>query len=625
MSSGEQNEPMLLLTSPLGDDTLPVQVGTLHAIELHAVEEISSPFKAVVTVVSSEGSIDPQELLYQSVGLTIRRPPREDRYINGVVRRMDAIGQARRDRWMYRLRVVPRLWFLGQAEDSRIFQNMNAQEILQKIFNEHGVRPVDFRIYRNSPVREYTTQYNETDLAFVQRLMQESGWFYFFEHTKTAHTLVITDGNEAFKPVSAPPHWVIHEGNNVDVFDRWDETNATAHGEVWLQDYDPTKPTTPVEGKEDTTLPTAGPSQRDVYNWPALTMDKQIAADRAKFRIQHAEVVSALCHGHGYDHEFEPGRRFTLARNPFTGAEGVEYAVRSVSHDATDDTWIAGAGKGHYENSFTCFLQRTPWRDDARNTRPLMAGIFPAIVLGDSGEEIHADALGRIKVRLMFDHRKETVAGMAIWVRVIQPWAGNSWGWQHLPRVGTEVAVAFMSGDPDNPVVAGGVYNEVMQPVFPVPSEQTKSGIRSRSTLRGGTQDYSEFSIDDKKGQELVLLHAQKDHKIEVEHDQDATIGNDRKVVTHRNDSLESETGDITITAATSITLRVGASTIKLTPASIAITAPALTFTSEAAMEFAAGAAVNFTVGAAFTVEAAANVTLLTPTFFALPPIPPVV
>jgi type VI secretion system secreted protein VgrG len=213
---------------------------------------------------------------------------------------------------------------------------------------------------------------------------------------------------------------------------------------------------------------------------------------------------------------------------------------------------------------------------------------------------------------------------MAIWVRVIQPWAGNSWGWQHLPRVGTEVAVAFMSGDPDNPVVVGGVYNEVMQPVFPVPSEQTKSGIRSRSTLRGGTQDYSEFSIDDKKGQELVLLHAQKDHKIEVEHDQDATIGNDRKVVTHRNDSLESETGEITITAATSITLRVGASMIKLTPTSIAITAPALTFTSEAAMEFAAGAAVNFTVGAAFVVEATANVTLLTPTFFALPPIPPV-
>jgi len=202
-----------------------------------------------------------------------------------------------------------------------------------------------------------------------------------------------------------------------------------------------------------------------------------------------------------------------------------------------------------------------------------MAGIFPAIVLGDGGEEIHADPLGRVKVRLMFDHRKDTVAGMAVWVRVIQPWAGNTWGWQHLPRVGTEAAVAFMSGDPDNPVIVGGVYNEVMQPVFPVPSEQTKSGMRSRSTLQGGTQDYSEFSIDDKKGQELVLLHAQKDHKIEVEHDQNATIGNDRTVTTRRNDSLTSETGEITITAAKSITLRVGTSIIEMTPESILIEA----------------------------------------------------
>ena len=657
MSSSGRNEPLLLLTSPLGDDTLPVQQGTLHAVALQAVEELSCPFELTLTVVSSERSIDPQELLYQPVGLTIRRPPRgeqssgggtesaatrrnEDRFFNGLVRRMESIGLPRRDRWTYRLEVVPRLWFLSQVEDSRIFQNMNAQEILEKIFNEHGVQPVDFRIYRNKPVREYTTQYNETDLAFAQRLLQETGWFYFFEHTKTTHTLVITDGNEAFQPVSVPPHWVIHAGNNVDVFDQWEESHATAHGEVWLQDYDPTKPTTPVEGREDTTLPTAGAAQREVYNWPALTTENQIAADRAKFRIQHAEVRSALCHGHGSDYEFSPGRRFTLARDPFTQAEGIEYAVQAVRHDAADDTWIAGAEKGRYENSFTCFLQKTPWREDARNTRPVMAGIFPAIVLGDGGEEIHADPLGRVKVRLMFDHRKDTVAGMAVWVRVIQPWAGNTWGWQHLPRVGTEAAVAFMSGDPDNPVIVGGVYNEVMQPVFPVPSEQTKSGMRSRSTLQGGTQDYSEFSIDDKKGQELVLLHAQKDHKIEVEHDQNATIGNDRTVTTRRNDSLTSETGEITITAAKSITLRVGTSIIEMTPESILIEATEISVISKAAMtinagaameigalaaiEVAAGAAMNFSVGAAFIVEAAVNVTLLTPIFFAVPPIPPV-
>lgn len=622
MPADGRNEPTLLLTSPLGDDTQPVEQGTLHAIGLTAVEEISRPFELTLTVVSSERSIDPQELLYQPVGLTLRRPPRPDRFFNGVVRRMEAVGLPRRDRWTYRLEVVPRLWFLSQAEDSRIFQAMTAQEILETIFGEHGVQPVDFRIYRNNPVREYTTQYNETDLAFVQRLLQETGWFYVFEHTKTTHTLVITDGNEAFKPVSVPSHWVIHEGNNVDVFDRWEESHATAHGEVWLQDYDPTRPTTPVEGREDTTLPTAGASRRDVYNWPALTMENQVAADRARFRIQHAEAVAALTRGHGYDHEFAPGRRFTLARDPFTRAEGIDYALRSVRHEATDDTWIAGAAKGRYENGFTCFLQKTPWREDARNTRPVMAGIFPAIVLGNDGEEIHADPLGRIKVRLMFDHRRDTVAGKAIWVRVIQPWAGNTWGWQHLPRVGTEVAVSFMSGDPDNPVVVGGVYNEVMQPVFPVPSQQTKSGLRTRSTLHGGTQDYSEFSIDDRKGQELVFLHAQKDHEVEVENDQTVTI--------RRNQTVTSETGEITVTAARSITLRVGASSIVLTPGSIAINAPAISVTSDAAMSVTAGAtmqlsvgaALNMTVGAAWLATVTGNITFETATFFAPIPIP---
>lgn len=637
MPADRRNEPMLLLTSPLGDDTLPVQQSTLHAIELTAVEELSRPYELSLTVVSTDRSIKPQELLYQPVGLTVRRIPRgadaadrtsrtirppEDRFFHGVVRRMEAIGMARRDRWTYRLEVVPRLWFLAQAEDSRIFQAMTAQEILQTIFAEHGVQPVEFRIYRSNPVREYTTQYNETDLAFAQRLLQESGWFYFFEHTKTSHTLVITDGNEAFKPVTVPSHWVIHEGDNFDVLDRWEETHSTAHGEVWLQDYDPTRPTTPVEGREDTTLPIAGASRRDVYNWPAATMDNQVAADRAKFRIQHAEVVSALTNSHGYDHEFSPGRRFTLARDPFTRVEGIEYALKAVRHEASDDSWIAGAEIASYENSFTCFLQKTPWRDDARNTRPVMAGIFPAIVLGNGGEEIHADPLGRIKVRLMFDHRKDTVAGKAIWVRVIQPWAGNTWGWQHLPRVGTEVAVSFMSGDPDNPVVVGGVYNEVMQPVFPVPSEQTKSGLRTRSTLNGGTQDFSEFSIDDRKGQELVFLHAQKDHEVEVENDENITI--------HRNQTVTSETGSITVTAAQSITLRVGASSIVMTPGSISITAPAISVTSTAAMSLTAGAAMqmtvgaalNMTIGAAWLATVTGTITFETALFIAPIPIP---
>ncbi|HVJ51862.1 MAG TPA: type VI secretion system tip protein TssI/VgrG [Aliidongia sp.] len=575
-------QPLLLLTSPLGDDTLPIEEGTLHAVGLDAEEQISRPFVATITAVSTVRAIDPDELVYQPVGLTIRKQPHSDRFFNGIIRRMEAIGLPQRDRWRYRLEIVPRLWFLSQSQDCRIFQQKTAVDILQTLFAEHQISPVDFRIFGDKPVREYTTQYNETDLDFVHRLLQESGYFYYFEHTKTEHTLIVTDRNQPFKQTDHPIHWVIHAGNNIDVFDRWSEALETAYGEVQLQDYDPTKPSTPVQGQQTTTLSTAGAAKREVFHWPAMTFENQIANDRARFRIEASEAAAELQEGHGYDSEFCPGRRFTLAKDPFTEAESIDYALHGVRHTAIDETWITGAGEPHYENHFTCFLQSVPWREPLDIPRPAMAGIFSAIVLGDAGEEIHADPIGRIKVRLLFDYRKETVASMAIWARVMQPWSGNTWGWQHLPRVGTEVAVSFMNGDPDAPVVVGCFYNQEMRPVFQIPDQQTRQGFRSRSTLKGTTQEFSELSFDDKKGSELVYLHAQKDYNIEVENNETVTVDCNYSLTTKTGDiTVTADLGAISLTAARSITLRVGASLISMLPTGIEINAPTVTVTAE--------------------------------------------
>jgi type VI secretion system secreted protein VgrG len=610
--AGERNPPLLLLTSPLGDDTLPFQQGTLHAIGLEARERLSRPFEIALTVVSTVRAIDPNELLYQPVAVTVRRINGLDRYFHGIVRRMDAVGLAQRDRWQYQLEVVPRLWFMAQTMDCRIFQQKTAVEILQQLFAEHQVTPVDFRIFGEQRVREYTTQYNETDLDFAHRLLQESGYFYFFEHALSGHTLVITDANQAFKMLQEPDHRVVHNGDNVDIFNRWGEALETAYGTVQLQDYDPTRPATPVFGQQTTRFATAGAAARDVFRWPAMTVENQVAGDRARFRMEAAEAVAGLRHGHGFDPNLCPGFRFTLALDPFSGAENVDHAIHSTVHRAFDETWIGGSSVPDYDSDFTCFLQSAAWRDDLTMPRPAMTGIFSAIVLGEAGEEIHADSLARIKVRPLFDHRKDTVASMAIWIRILHAWSGNTWGWQHLPRVGTEVGISFMNGDPDNPVVVGCFYNQEMQPVFPVPAQQTKQGFRSRSTLHGGTQDYNELSFDDRKGAEVVLLHAQKDHKIEVEHDQNATIGHDRTVETTRNDSLTSQTGNITITAstgsvtvtaATEITLRVEGTSITLTPESIS-------FTTSGAMTLSAGGAIATSAGGVVTTEAGADVNL---------------
>ena len=613
--TGGRSQPLLLLTSPLGDDTLPIQQGTLHAVDLRAREQLSQPFSVQVTAVSTERAIEPTELVYQPVCVTLRKSPHADRFFHGIVRRIEAVGLARRDRWTYHLEIVPRLWFLSQAADCRIFQQKTVVEILQLLFAEHGVAPVEFRIYGAQAPREYTTQFNESDLTFVQRLMQEAGYFYFFEHTKSAHTLVVSDRNQSFKPTEHPEHWVIHEGDNIDVFDRWSEALQTAHGAISLQDYDPTKPSTPVKGQQTTTQPTAGAAERDVFVWPAMTMENQVAADRARFRIEASEAEAVLREGHGFDPEFCPGRRFTLAKDPFTEAEGIDHALHGVEHSATDDTWITGGAEPHYENRFTCLLQTTPWRDRLSIARPAMAGIFSAIVLGNAGEEIHADPIGRIKVRLLFDHRKETVASMAIWARVMQPWSGNTWGWQHLPRVGTEVAVSFMNGDPDAPVIVGSFYHEEMRPVFPIPEQQTRQGFRSRSTLRGTTQEFSELSFDDRKGQELVFLHAQKDYTTEVEHDQRLTVDHDRTVKIGHDETIDVG-NDYTLTATNSITLRVGGSSIVINQGGITITsAEQVTIDAAAAITFDAGAELNISAGAAHTVEVGLAINITSATF----------
>lgn len=617
---GDNTNTPLLLLRLLGHDRLPYQVGTLHATALTAKEKLSQPFDIDLTAVSTKQIIDPKTLLHQPAAVTLRRMDGIDRFFHGLVSRVSAVGQPQRDRWQYEIKVVPRLWFMSQTLDCRIFQRKTVVQILQELFESHGVDPVEFRIFNSEPVREYTTQYNETDLDFAHRLMQEAGYFYYFKHTDSDHTLVITDANKGFRPMATPRHWVVWAGNNVDVFDDWAEPLATTFGHVRLQDYNPETPSDPVVGRQEAAVQTPGCARRDVFRWPAMTRENGVAADRARFRMEAAEVLAGLRRGHGTNPNLCPGFRFILAADPFSGEEDVAHVVHSAVHRVHDDTWMTGGAGSGWDTGFTCFLDETPWREEFSLPRPAMAGIFSAVVLTEAGEEIHADELARVKVRPLFDYRKETVASMAIWVRILHAWSGKRWGWQHLPRVGTEVGLSFMNGDPDNPVLVGCFYNEEYRPVFDVPAEQTKQGFRSRSTLGGGTQEYNELSFDDKRGEERVLLHAQKDHRVEVEHNQDSAIGNDRTVTTECNDSLTSvlghiavtaDIGSVTVTAAESIRLVCGTSSITLLPELIAIESlGAVIVQAGVDLTLEAGVDANMTAGGAIQITAIGDVNI---------------
>ena len=344
-----------------------------------------------------------------------------------------------------------------------------------------------------------------------------------------------------------------------------------------------------------------------------------VAGARAQYHTEAATAAASLSRGHGYDPNLCPGFRFELAQDPSSGAAGVDYAIQQVTHRASDESWIGGAAPTSFDCDFACFPQTLPWREPLTVARPQMTGIFSGIVLGEGGEEIHADHLARVKVRPLFDHRNDTVASMAIWVRLLNAWSGDRWGWQHLPRVGTEVGLSFMSGDCDNPVVMGCFYHEQQPPVFAVPAEQTKQGFRSRSTQGGGAADYNELSFDDRLGAELMLAHAQKDLRVEVERDQTDVIGRNRSVTTAGDDTLTStagqiavsaEAGSVTVTAATRLVLRCGASTVTLTPEGVSISAPAVTVMSDAGIVADAGADVEIAAGGAMQLVAGGDLSI---------------
>jgi type VI secretion system secreted protein VgrG len=593
-----RDHSLLSMTSPLGGDVL---IPTRFTCD----EALGEPYLAVVETVSARNTIDPASLLHQPVCVALHPRDQAPRFLHGLVRRIVATGSQARRMQGYRLEIVPALWFLSQTEDCRIFENKTSKDILQTIFGEHGLR-YSFRV-QTPQTRPFTVQYNETDLAFVTRLIEEEGWFYLFQHEAGSHTLIIADSNTACARLRDGTV-TLRPGDGPDSLAAWQPGQATAHGKISLADFDPEQPSAPISGETDTALTAPGAPNRDPFRWPARTARSDLAQQRSRAAIEAAEAEAVLAHGRGFNADFCAGARIQVIAA--LGASPEAYIIRSVRHQAASDSWTNAEGPVSYSNSFTALPAARPWRPVARMPRPVMAGMFSAEVIGPDGQEIYTDDLGRIKLRFRWDHRRDASAGSGVWVRVVQAWSGPTMGWSFTPRVGTEVAVAFMDGDPDRPVVVGQLHNGDQEPPFPLPDQKTRSGLRTRSTPNGGEENVSEFWFDDKKGAEEVFLHAERDLTVEVEHDASTTVDHDRSVVvtqgndsvtvkqgnrtvdvTQGNHTIQSTGGDIaiktalgqvTVEAMQSITLKVGQSTITLDPSGVTIKGLTLQFEGSA-------------------------------------------
>jgi type VI secretion system secreted protein VgrG len=539
-------------TTSLMSMTSPLSGSAPIATYLVADEQISQPFNFEISIISQNGPIDPNAILNMAVCVTLNGGDDPVRYFHGIVQRIRSNGLVRGastaiDFNAYILTVVPRVWFMNQTLDCRVYQAKTAKDIISAMFTDAALTDVQWSIQGTPATRVYTVQFNETDYTFMMRLMEQEGWFYYHTHSDSAHTIVITDSSSAFPAIAnATLRFAVNDNDLEGIFE-WKPPVGTAVGSFAAGDYDPTNPGTKLYNKQTTVLKAGGATARDFYHWPSLTFDSATVEARANFEIQAAEAATALYHGVSHFGALVPGGQFTLTNSPSTPDDG-SYAIRAVRHVIEDSTWISNDGHVSYQNRFEVLPAATPWRQPLVTPHPRMDGIYSALVLGpqndvnvapqmQNGEEIQFDALASVRVRFFWDWRAEATGGGAVWARVIQPWAGNGWGAQFIPRVGTEVAVAFIDGHPDRPIVVGNLYNGVSTPIYST-SEATKSGFRTRSSLSGSTSQFSEFTFDDKSGSELIYMHAEKDLTTEVENNESLTVDNCRVVLVKADETI---------------------------------------------------------------------------------------
>ncbi|MDP1861337.1 MAG: type VI secretion system tip protein TssI/VgrG [Gemmatimonadaceae bacterium] len=526
----QANRPFRI-TSALGEDVL-LLAG------FSGTEGVSKPFAFSIDLLSEDSRIDCDGLLGKPLAIEMDLPNGEVRYIHGLVRRFSQLG---RDQGLvsYRAEVVPWLWFLSLAYDCRIFQHKSVPQIAEAVFKEAGFTDFAVRCSASYQPREYCVQYRESDLAFVSRLLEEEGIFFFFEHTDKKHTLVLADSPSAIKPV---PHQskvdlVIAEGSwfDNDVITELSSDHAVHTGKVTIRNYDPLQPSLNLEGS------VSGKERAELYDYPVNFTKLDDGNRYARLQLEQLESERQRVAGAGNTRSLVPGFKFDL-RGHYRSDANRSYMLLSVSHQcSTVDYRGGGAGEYHYRNVFEAMPNGAPFRPPRETPRPIVHGSQTAVVVGPGGEEIHVDKHARVKVQFYWDRLGKKDDKSSCWVRVSSTWAGKGWGFIQIPRIGQEVLVDFLEGDPDQPIIVGRVYNAEQVPPFPLPAEQNKSGVQSRSTKGGAAANFNQISFDDTKGAEEFYLHAEKDERHEVENDRERDVGHDESVAVKNDQSISVE------------------------------------------------------------------------------------
>jgi len=524
-----QTDRALRIETPLGPDALLLR-------GLSGQETISQLFRFHLELLSEDDAVSYDDIVGKNVAIHVETVD-SHRGFNGFISRFSQGGRDGRFTY-YRAEMVPWLWFLTRKADCRIFQFQSAPDIIKKLFQELKFTGFDFRLYKSYRQRDYCVQYRETDFNFVSRLMEEEGIYYFFEHALdgSKHTLVLADDAAADKPChgqqKARCDFAAGGWRGEDLISELrieQEYRPTAWSHT---DYNFETPSTSLMAtvQEEGTY--------EIYDYPGVYTKKNDGSDLAKTRLQETVAFKKRVSGKSNCRSFSAGAIVEVTDH-YRKDMNQKWLLTAVHHQSTMGGAYISGGEDEgffYSNTFEAIPSDVPFRPIRMTPKPSVQGCQTALVVGPAGEEIYTDKYGRVKVQFHWDRLGKKNENSSCWIRVSYPWAGKAWGGIHIPRIGQEVIVDFLEGDPDQPIIVGRVYNAERMPPWDLPGKKVISGFKSDSTK--GSGGYNEISMDDTKGTELINIHAQYDQHKKVEHDEVVSIGHDRTESVGNNETI---------------------------------------------------------------------------------------
>ena len=568
MAINDQQQPRQVgrLTTPLpSEETLQKlhdmrNFKGLSLKQMRGEDCLSRCFEFEISAASGDPDIKASALLGKEVGVIVmagREATQRKRYFHGMVDGFSFAGLDQDENWFYKLIVRPRLWLLSKTSDNRIFQEKSVKDIVSAVLDQHGVSDYEWDLRGTLPLREYCVQYGESDLDFVQRLLEHEGIFYFFRFAEDKHTLVLCDDPQLLQAASGGATLVYgargtdryNVGGTISggqgVITRFNRMDRIVPGSHSLTDYDFEKPSADLMAKTDNAK-SHSHADGARYSYPGTYIEHGRGSGLADIRNQedqaHAHMITALSTATMP----ASGNIFTLTKYP-RAQENDTYMIerafyhvsgrffRSKSTDKETDPYRQDttihesleiqADLAGFVALYTLVPKSVSYRPPRLTPRPVMKGPQTAVVVGPAGEEIYTDKYSRVKVQFHWDRLGQSNENSTCFIRVSSTWGGAGWGFIQIPRIGQEVIVDFLEGDPDQPIITGRVYNAEQMPPYALPGSATQSGWKSNSTPGGG--GWNEMRFEDKKGNEEVYFQAEKDHNELVKNNETRHIGND--------------------------------------------------------------------------------------------------